>query len=364
MKLIEITKALETFAPLPLQENYDNAGLLAGSHDQEISSALLCLDVTEAVLDEAIANGCNLVIAHHPVIFFGLKKITGSNSVERILLKAIRNDIAIYAAHTNLDNVKEGVNAKIAGRLELQNTAVLSPKGDHLMKLFTFAPIDQAERVRQALFDAGAGAIGNYDECSFNSDGTGTFRGNEFSNAYVGEKGKRHAEAETKIEVIFPYWLRNRIIAALQKSHPYEEVAYDVIALKNSWNQAGAGLVGNLAAPMETTSFLQYLKEKMQVTVIRHTRLHKKTISKVAVCGGAGSFLLNNAIESRADIFITADFKYHQFFDADNAILIADIGHFESEQFTPEIFAEVLRQKFPTFAVRFTSVNTNPINYF
>lgn len=364
MKLIEITNALETFAPLALQENYDNAGLLLGNHNQEISAALLCLDVTEAVLHEAITSGCNLIIAHHPVIFSGIKRLTGSNYVERILLKAIKNDIAIYAAHTNLDNVRQGVNAKIASRLELKNTFVLLPKPDQLMKLFTFVPVGKAAQVRQALFDAGAGSIGNYDACSFNSDGTGTFRGNEASNAYIGEKGKMHTEPETKIEVIFPFWLRNQVITALQKNHPYEEVAYDIMALKNPWNHTGAGIVGDLASPMDSTLFLEYLKEKMLVTIIRHTKLHTNLISKVAVCGGAGSFLLKNAIDAGADVFITADFKYHQFFDAEDRIIIADIGHFESEQFTTEIFAEVLRQKFPTFAVRFTSVNTNPINYF
>ncbi|MBK9732293.1 MAG: Nif3-like dinuclear metal center hexameric protein [Chitinophagaceae bacterium] len=364
MKLIEITTALEAFAPLSLQENYDNAGLLTGDYEQEISQAMLCLDVTEAVLEEAITTGCNLVIAHHPVIFSGIKKITGSNYVERILLLAIRHHIAIYAAHTNLDNLIYGVNAKIAERLNLQDLKVLSAKNDQLMKLFTFVPVSHAEQVRAALFNAGAGSIGNYDECSFNVDGMGTFRGNDSSNAFVGEKGKRHIEPETKIEVVFPRWRLHQLISALRRSHPYEEVAYDIVALVNPWHQTGAGLTGKLKSPMKTDAFLKYLKEKLSVKIIRHTTLCKNTVSTVAICGGAGSFLLRNAIDAGADIFISADFKYHQFFDADNAIIIADIGHFESEQFTPEIFADVLRQKFPTFAVRFTSINTNPINYY
>lgn len=364
MKLFEITNALESFSPLHLQENYDNAGLLTGNPDQDIHQAMLCLDVTEEVLEEAISSGCHLVIAHHPIIFSGLKKITGSTYVERIILKAIRNNIAIYAAHTNLDNQLPGVNAKIANRLRLKDITILSPASNQLMKLITFAPVSHAENVRNALFAAGAGHIGNYDECSFSTDGTGTFRGNEFSKGFSGEKGVRHYEKEARIEVIFPAWRRSGIITALKMNHPYEEVAYDMLQLENTWEQVGMGLIGKLPEPMDPLSFLQFLKQRMSVKVIRHTALCKEMIESVALCGGAGSSLLNHAKNAGADIFISSDFKYHQFFDADKDIIIADIGHFESEQFTPEIFADVLRQRFPTFAVRFTTVNTNPINYY
>lgn len=364
VKLSEIIKALESFSPLSLQENYDNAGLLTGNTEQDVRQAMLCLDITEEVLEEAISTGCNLIIAHHPVIFSGLKKITGSNYVERIIIKAIRHDIAIYAAHTNLDNLLRGVNAKIAGRLNLQNTTVLAPARQQLMKLVTFVPVGHADKVRDGLFAAGAGSIGNYDECSFNTDGTGTFRGNELSQGFTGEKGKRHYEQETRIEVIFPVWRRQHILSALKMCHPYEEVAYDLLHLSNTLYEVGMGLIGKLPAAMEPVAFLKFLKEKMAAKVIRHTALCKEMITTVAVCGGAGSFLLEAAKNEGADLFITADFKYHQFFDADKDIIIADIGHFESEQFTPEIFADVLRQRFPTFAVRFTTVNTNPINYY
>lgn len=371
MKLREITDAIEMVAPLALQESYDNAGLIVGNSELEVTQALLCLDTTEEVLEEAIATHCNLVISHHPIVFSGMKKITGKNYVERVILKAIKHDIAIYAAHTNLDNVRNGVNAKICERLGLKNYRILSPVKGKLMKLFTFAPQKHAENIRKALFTAGAGAIGDYDECSFNSEGYGTFRASQQSNPFVGEKGKQHLEPESKIEVIFPHWLLDNIVFALKKNHPYEEVAYDIVTLNNGWDTTGAGMIGDLEHPVETSAFLSFLKEKMNVKVIRHTRLDIygkgaliNKISKVAVCGGAGSFLLNDAIAAGGQAFITADFKYHQFFDAENRIIIADIGHYESEQFTMEIFAEVLRQKFPTFAVRFTSVNTNPINYF
>lgn len=366
MKLHDLIAAIESFAPLPLQENYDNAGLITGDPNMDITSAILCVDATEEVINEAIHHHCNLVIAHHPIIFSGLKKITGSNYVERTIIKAIKHDIAIYATHTNLDNVRSGVNSKICEKLQLINTRILAPLPDKLRKLFTFVPNEFAARVRQSLFDEGAGTIGNYDECSFNAEGYGTFRAGGESNPFVGEKGIQHREPETKVEVIFPSWLQSKIISALKKSHPYEEVAYDVVPLSNEWEQAGAGMIGELEQPMPANEFLKFLKEKMNVNIIRHTKAaddHSK-LTTVAVCGGAGSFLLKQAISAGAQAFVTGDFKYHQLFDAEGKIMICDIGHYESEQFTPEIIAEVLKKKFPNFATRFTSVNTNPINYF
>ncbi|MCY7409826.1 MAG: Nif3-like dinuclear metal center hexameric protein [Chitinophagales bacterium] len=365
MKLIKIINVLEEFAPLPLQESYDNSGLLTGNSQMEITGAILCLDAIEEVIDEAIKKKCNLVIAHHPIIFSGLKKITGKNYVERTIIKAIKNDIAIYAAHTNLDNVQHGVNKKICEKLQLQNTRILSPVKNKLIKLFTFVPNEHAANLRAALFAAGAGAIGNYDDCSYNAEGYGTFRGNDQTNPFVGEKGIQHRENETKIEVIFPFFLQTKIIDALKENHPYEEVAYDVIELKNQWDQTGAGMVGELEHAFTVPDFLQFLKDKMKLQSIRFTKIQKDIkIQRVAVCGGAGSFLLTEAIKARAQCFITSDFKYHQFFDAENKIMIADIGHYESEQFTPEIFAALLKDKFPTFAAHFTSVKTNPINYY
>lgn len=363
MKIKDITNCLESFAPLSLQENYDNCGLIVGNANAEVNKALLCLDSTEEVIDEAIANGCNLVIAHHPIVFSGIKKLNGNNYIERTIIKAIKNDIAIYAIHTNLDNIKSGVNNKIAEKLGLHNLTVLAPKKDLLKKVIVFVPENNAEEIRSALFNVGVGKIGNYERCSFNTKGTGTFWGNAASNPKIGNKLQSTQVEEVKIEAIFPDYLEKSVIQALRSAHPYEEPAYDIIALENFQNEVGSGMLGELREELNALDFLAYLKEKLHVKVIRHTKLLEKKIKKVAVCGGSGSFLLNHAIQSGADCFITADFKYHQFFDAEGKIIIADIGHYESEQFTPEIIQAILSEKFPTFATLFTKINTNPINY-
>ncbi len=363
MTISEITNFLETFAPLSLQENYDNSGLIVGNKNDTVSGILVCLDSLEAIVEEAIQINCNLIIAHHPIIFSGIKKLNGNNYIERTIIKAIKNNIAIYAIHTNLDNIRDGVNAMIAEKLGLENCKVLSPKKGFLKKLVTFAPNENAGDIRTAIFNAGAGEIGNYSNCSFNQEGTGTFRGNELSNPYVGRKGELHLEPETRIEVIFPSFLEQKVLSALFKSHPYEEVAYDIYSLDNFHQNIGAGLMGTLKQPISEGDFLQFVKTTMHCGALRHTALLQKPISKVAVCGGSGSFLLADAIAAGADIFISADFKYHQFFDADNKILIADIGHYESEQYTIDMLCALLTKKFPTFAVHFSKINTNPVNY-
>jgi len=364
MKISDIISFLEACAHPFLQEHYDNAGLITGKREWECTGVTCSLDATEDVVKEAISNRCNLIVAHHPIIFSGLKKINGKNYVERTIIAAIKNDIAIYAIHTNLDNVIKGVNGKIAAMLGLKDISILSPKENTLKKLFTFAPVDKAQRVRNAIFEAGGGHIGNYSECSFNSEGTGTFKGEEGANPYVGEPGKPHHENEIKIEVIFPAWLESRIITAVKAVHPYEEVAYDVVNLANKHNGIGSGVLGYLAEPVKEADFLAYLKKMFKLRVIRHTSLLNKPIRKVALCGGAGSFLVPSALSANADIYITADMKYHEFFDADSRIVIADIGHFESEQFTIDLLAEILEQKFPNFAVLKTNVQTNPVRYF
>jgi dinuclear metal center YbgI/SA1388 family protein len=364
MKIKEITNYLESVAPLHYQESYDNAGLLVGDANREIDAALITLDCTEEVVEEAIENNCNLIIAHHPIIFSGLKKITGQNYVERTIIKAIKNDIAIYAIHSNLDNIKTGVSAKIAEILGVENCKILSPKKDLLRQLAVYCPVSDTEKVKEALFQAGAGDIGNYDECSFSAKGEGTFRANEGCDPHIGNIGERHTEKEEKIEVIFPKYKENTIISALKQAHPYEQVAYQIYILDNIYENVGAGIVGELAQKVDTNRFLEMLKTKMQTDCIRHTKLVKNQIKRVAICGGSGSFLLSNAICEKADIFITADFKYHEFFDGENDIIIADIGHFESEQFTKDLIYDLLSKKFSKFAVRLSKVNTNPINYF
>ena len=364
MLLKTIITEIEKFAPLAYQESYDNCGLLTGHKEQEVTGAILCLDCIEAVVDEAIQKNCNLIIAHHPIIFSGLKKLNGTNYIERTIIKAIQNNIAIYACHTNLDNVKLGVNKKIADKLGLINQQILSPKKSVLKKLVTFVPATHLDIVRESLFNAGAGNIGNYDSCSFNLEGTGSFRGNENSNPFIGEKGKLSLEKETRLELIFETVNEATIISALKQNHPYEEVAYDIYQLENTYQNIGSGMVGELEKPISETEFLENLKSIFKVKVIKHTVLTNKRIKKVALCGGSGSFLLKNAINSKSDIYISSDFKYHEFFDAENKILVADIGHYESEQFTPEIFYEIISNKFPTFASYLTETNTNPVNYF
>lgn len=363
MKIRKVINFLETIAPPSYQESYDNSGLLVGDANKKLTGTLLCLDAIEEVVEEAIELGCNLIIAHHPIIFGGLKSLTGKNYIERTIIKAIKNDIAIYACHTNLDNVSQGVNAKIAQKIGLENTRILAPKSGMLRKLEVMVPIDSAAKVRQALFDAGAGSIGKYQEASYNVVGAGTFKAGEGAKPHKGEKGKRHTEAEFKIEVIFPFYREGQILQAMQTAHPYEEVAYYVTTISNKYNDLGSGMIGKLAFPMEEVDFLQHLKSAMQTDCVRYTALRGVPIKTVAVCGGAGSFLLSNAIRAKADIFITADYKYHQFFDADGQIIIADIGHYESEQFTIELFYELLNQKFSNFAAYYTKVNTNPIKY-
>ncbi len=363
MQISEITNYIESIAPLAYQESYDNAGLLVGSPTDEVDSALITLDVTEAVIDEAIAGNFKMVIAHHPLIFGGIKKINGRNETERCLIKAIKNDIAIYAAHTNLDSVFGGVNSKICEKLGLENCQILSPVKGQLKKLVTFIPAEHASKVQQAVFEAGAGHIGNYDSCGYSLDGTGSFRGNESSNPFVGEKGQVHFEKETRFETIFPAHLQGKIINALLSAHPYEEVAYDIYPLDNDFKLSGAGMTGELSTPVDEQEFLHLVKKEFKSGVIKHSPLLGRKIKKVAVCGGSGSFLIRQAISAKADLFITGDLKYHQFFEAEGKIVLADIGHFESEQYTKEVFYELLTKKFPKFALRLSVVNTNPINY-
>jgi dinuclear metal center YbgI/SA1388 family protein len=364
MVINEVVKYLETFAPPALQESYDNSGMLTGKGEWECTGIMTALDGIPAVIEEAIERKCNLVVVHHPIIFKGLKKINGKNYVERSVILALKNDIAIYAIHTNLDNVKKGVNTKIAEKIGLINTTILQPHDQQLKKLITFAPVDKAESLRQVLFDKGAGHLGKYSECSFSQEGTGTFKPEEGADPFVGKIGKRHEEREIKIEIIFPAYLQDKIIPAMIEAHPYEEVAYDIIALGNHLSDVGSGLVGELTDPLEESAFLQSVKSAFGLSVIRHTKLRKKPIKKVAVCGGAGSFLLPAALSHQADVYITSDIKYHEFFDADEQLLLIDMGHFESEQFTIDLLHDLLSKKFINFAVRKTEINTNPVHYY
>jgi dinuclear metal center YbgI/SA1388 family protein len=364
MKIADVVAHLETIAPPSYQENYDNAGLLTGDMNWECTGILCTLDATEEVIHEAGRRNCNLVVAHHPIIFSGLKKINGKSYVERAVILSIKNDIAILASHTNLDNVIGGVNGRMADRLGLIDRAILAPRSATLKKLFTFVPVDHIENVRKAIFDAGAGYIGNYSECSFSVEGVGTFKGNEKAEPFVGEPGKRHYEKELKLEIIFPSHLQGPVLRALKATHPYEEVAFDMIEISNPHPYTGSGLIGQFSEPRQEEAFLHLIKHQFNLQLVRHTRFIKKPIKRIALCGGAGSFLISKALTENVDAYLTADMKYHEFFDADGKMLICDIGHYESEQFTTDLLSDILRKKFPTFAVLKSEIQTNPVHYY
>ncbi|GAA5029140.1 GTP cyclohydrolase 1 type 2 [Marivirga lumbricoides] len=346
------------------QESYDNAGLIVGDANKEVKNILITLDVTKAVVQEAKNKNCELIVAHHPIIFKGLKKLTGANYVERTVIKAIREEVAIYAAHTNLDNVKHGVNAKISEKIGLQNLQILVPKQQQLAKLSVFVPEEKAPELKKALHNAGAGQIGEYKDCAFESKGTGSFSPSEKANPTIGTKGKPEEVQEIKIEVIFPLHLKHSVLEAMRNAHPYEEVAYYLHQLENDYTDVGSGMIGELAIPLPEEDFLRHLKETMNLQVIKHTHFINKKIQRVAVCGGSGAFLIKAAKAHKADAYVSADIKYHEYFDAEDKLLIADIGHFESEIFTNELFYEILREKFANIALQLGETVTNPIKYY
>ena len=359
----DVINYLEELSPLAYAEDFDNVGLLVGNKNDTVKGILVTLDTLETVIDEAIENSCNLIVSFHPIIFKGLTKLTGKTYVERVVIKAIKHDISIYAVHTALDNALQGVNDKICEQLGLINRQILIPQSGSIKKLTTYIPTNSAENLRIALFEAGAGAIGNYNNCSFNVEGIGTFNGNENSNPIVGEKGITQHEAETKLTVTFAKHLEPKILQALFKVHPYEEVAYEITTLENKNQHIGMGMIGEFKTPMDEASFLDHLKSKMKSPSIRHSSLLGKPIKKVAVLGGSGSFAIQAAKAAQVDAYITADLKYHDFFIAENNILLADIGHYESEQYTKNLLVAYLIKKMPNFAIVLSNTNTNPVKY-
>lgn len=361
MKIREIISFFEEKAPAELQESYDNSGLLVGEPNNEISKALISLDVTNEILDEAINQKCNLIISHHPLIFKAIKKLTGGNLTERLIVKAIKNDIAIYAIHTNLDNVSNGVNSILAKKLGINNPEILLPSNSRLNKIVCFCPISHADKVKQSMFNAGAGKIGNYDNCSFNIEGTGSFRALEYANPFVGNIGKTHYEKEIRIETIVPDFKTSGVIKSMIIAHPYEEVAYDIYQLENKSTLTGAGMIGELNEEMEIIDFLHLVKNKLNAQFIKHNKLLKRKVKKIAICGGSGSFLINTAHRKNADIYITGDIKYHEFFEHQGEMTIVDAGHYETEQFTKELIHSFLNEKFPNFAVQISETITNPV---
>ena len=371
MKIKEIISILEELSPLSYSEDFDNTGLLVGNSEQEVNGILVTLDTLESVVDEAIATDCNLIVSFHPIIFAGVKKLTGKSYVERVVTKAIKHDIAIISMHTALDNSWDGVNAMICEKLGLQNRRILIPKKETIKKLVTYVPVSKAEEVRNALFEKGAGTIGNYSNCSFNLKGSGSFKGNEESDPVIGKKGEIRFEDEIQIGVTFHRHLQNEILESLFETHPYEEVAYEISTLENSNQKMGMGMVGTLVDPQSEKSFLKFLKQTMKTECIRHSGLSGRPIQTVAVFGGSGSFAIPAAIQAGAHIFITSDLKYHDFFKSEDRILLADIGHYESEQYTKDLIVSFLNKKISNFApalhtakVVMSKINTNPISYY
>tara|TARA_B100001059_G_scaffold78225_1_gene76016 strand:+ start:5139 stop:6233 length:1095 start_codon:yes stop_codon:yes gene_type:complete len=364
MQLKSVLDFLESLAPLEYQESYDNSGLLVGEKSLNITGVLVSLDCTEAIVSEAISKKCNLIIAHHPIIFEGIKRFNNATYIQRTVQLAIKNDIAIYAIHTNLDNVySNGVNSKIADRLGLKNTHVLRPKLNTLLKLATYCPPQNQEAIMESLFTAGAGHIGDYSNCSFSSVGMGTYKPGEVSNPTIGSAGKQSNEKEVKIEVIVPFNMQSHVTDKLLSVHPYEEVAYDWYPILNKNQSVGAGIVGDLPSPINDTAFLNLLKKEMNLAVIKYTPV-TKMIQRVSICGGSGQFLIEDTKHSKSDAYITSDIKYHDFFDADNQLMICDIGHYESEKYTIDLLYDILSEKFSTFAILKTRIDTNPVKYF
>ncbi len=363
MKIKEIISALEEMAPLAYAEDFDNVGLLVGNQNDDCNGVLVCHDALENVIEEAISKKCNFIVCFHPILFSGLKKITGKNYVERAVLKAIRNDIAIYAVHTALDNHQNGMNKIFCDALGIKNTKVLIPKEHFIQKLVTYTIPENHQKLRNALFDAGAGNIGNYENCSFNSQGIGSYQGNENSNPEIGERGEFVENTEIKIEVTFEKHLQGKILKALFSNHVYEEVAYEIYNLENSHQNIGLGMIGELETEMPEKDFLQFVKNKMKSEGIRHSEYLGKPIRKVAVLGGSGSFAIKKVIQAGADVFLTADLKYHQFYEAENQLLLADIGHYESERYTKNYIVDYLTKKIPNFAIILSEENTNPVKY-
>lgn len=362
-KISEVIACIEQMAPLAYQESWDNSGVQVGDVSQEVKSVLLCVDITEATLNEAIERGANLVISHHPLIFKGIKKLIGRNYIERVIIKAIQHNIVLYSAHTNMDKCMGGVNFRIAQKLGLKNIRVLAPEENYLYKVVTYVPHEFAEAVRQAMWMAGAGTIGAYDCCSYSSEGSGTFRASEGCKPFVGEIDKLHTEPELRIEMIVPKDKIDRVVAAIHAAHPYEEPAIDVLPLANEYNRMGLGCVGDLENEITENAMLQYIRKKLGVQYIRHTKTTDKKVSRVALCGGSGAEFLSLAMREKAGIYITADVKYHDFFNAENQIVIADIGHFESEQCIKEVFYEQISKNFINFAILMAECDKSPVQY-
>ncbi len=332
MRCSEIITYFEEWAPKEISWQRDNVGLQVGSFEREVKNILISLDFTDRVLDDAIKKRCNLIITHHPFLFNPLRKIDTSKDRKSILLeKLIKNDITLYSAHTNLDFTKEGVSFQLARKLKLKNISFLVNLKSNQYKIIVFVPADAVDKVAQAIFNAGGGIIGQYSHCSFRTPGVGTFFGSEKTNLAVGKKISFEKIDEVKLEVLVNSWKQHKVISAMIKSHPYEEVAYDVIPVENSNVNYGSGAVGELENPISPGDFLNHVVRNLKIKNFRYTKGKNSKIRRVAVCGGSGSDLIRDAVNQNADAFITADLKYHTFQDYEGKIMLVDAGHYETE---------------------------------
>ncbi|SHF36275.1 Nif3-like dinuclear metal center hexameric protein [Chryseobacterium vrystaatense] len=364
MTISEVISKIENRIPLQQAEDFDNVGLLCGAPERNVSGILVCHDALENVVDEAIQKNCNLIVCFHPIIFSGLKSLTGKNYVERAVLKAIENKIAIYAIHTAFDNDLFGVNYGICSHLGLKDMKILQPKKNNLQQLTVFVPKEHSSQVKEALFSAGAGNIGFYDECSFTLNGKGTFRPMEGSIPFSGQQNIRENADEDMISVIFEGYKLRGLISAMKSAHPYEEVAYQVYQLENENQHSGLGMYGDFEEGIDEQDFLRLVKEKFDLEVIKHSDFNQKKIKRVGVLGGSGASGIKSALSRKCDAYLTGDIKYHDYFLAESKMLICDIGHYESEQFVTQQLFEILSQKFSTFAISKSIEKTNPVNYF
>ena len=362
MKVKEITNAIEAVAPLYLQESWDNSGMQVGNPDSEVTGVLLCTDVREEILDEAIKRGSNLIISHHPLLFRGLKKIVGRTYQERIVALAIKHDITIYCAHTNMDCAVGGVNFKMAEKLGMKNVCVLDPQQGTQRKIVVFVPTEAVAEVEKAMCDAGAGRLGNYDNCSYSMSGEGHYRALDGAEPWAGKVGERHSEPEVRLEMLVHNALCGRVVAAMIKAHPYEEPAFDIIAIENGDKYAGLGVIGDVE-PQDARAFLEKVKNAFEVETLRYSGILDRNVRRIAMCGGAGAEFAGLAMSKGADVYITGDMKYHEFQGNEERIILVDIGHYESEHFTKEIFYDIISKKNPNFAVDFADTEKNQVNY-
>lgn len=365
MTIQNIASHLNSWAPASTAEDYDNTGLLYGNPEAALSRILVSLDATEEVVEEAISKNCQLIISHHPILFKGLKKFNRRSYVSRALEKAIKNDVALFALHTNLDNDAAGVNLFLAEKLGLlpESLRILRPFHEKLIKLSYFVPVENHEEVLKAAHEAGAGRIGKYYDCSFSVQGRGRFTPGEGCDPSIGEIGKPEEVLEYKVDLIVPDFIFSTVLKSLREAHPYEELAYFASPVLNEWTDKGAGMIGRLPAATELHEFISLVKKSLGLKVLKYTQPVKEKVQSIAVCGGAGIFLLPDALSAGADVFLTSDVKYHEFFDAEGRIVLMDAGHFETEQFTSEGIVKNLSAQFPNIAVLLSETRTNPVNY-